>query len=50
MFYAFSLNFPPPPPPPPPPDVSLIKPDDSFNPLFKAIVYSVLWVRKLANT
>ena len=31
------------------PDVSLIKPEDSFSPLFKAVLYSVSWVRKLVN-
>ena len=27
-------------------DVSLIKPKDSFNPLFKAVLYSVSWVKE----
>ena len=27
-------------------DVALINPEDSFNPLIKATVYSVSWVRK----
>ena len=31
------------------PNTSLIKPEDSFNPLFKAMFYSVSWVRKLVN-
>lgn len=31
-------------------DVSLIKPKDSFNPLFRAILYtSMSWVLKLVN-
>ena len=32
-----------------PPNVSLIKPEVSFSPLFKAILYSMSWVRKLVN-
>ena len=32
-------------------DASLVKPpEDSFNPLFKAILYSVSWVRKLVSS
>ena len=29
------------------PDVLSVQPEDSLNPLFKAILYSVSWVRKL---
>ena len=29
------------------PDVSLVKPDESFNPLLKALLYWISWVRKL---
>jgi len=28
---------------------SLVKPEDTFNPSFKAILYSASWVRKVAN-
>ena len=31
-------------------DVSLNQTEGSFNPLFKAILYSVSWVRRLVNT
>ena len=30
-------------------EVSLLQPEDSHIPLFKAVVYSVSWVRKLVN-
>ena len=30
-------------------DLLLIKPEDSLNPLFKAVLDSVSWVRKLVN-
>ena len=32
------------------PDVLFVKPEDSLNPLFKAILYSVSWIRKLVNS
>ena len=31
-------------------DVWLIKPEGSYNPLFKAVLYSMSWGRKLVNT
>ena len=31
-------------------DRALMKTEDSFDPLFKAILYSVSWVRKLVNS
>ena len=31
-------------------DVSLLEPEDSFNPSLKAVIYSVLSVRKRVNT
>ena len=31
------------------PDVLSVQPEDSLNPLFKAILYSVSWVKKLVN-
>ena len=54
----FFFSSRPPPPAPTPshthththtPPVSLIKPQDSFNPLFKEVVYTLSWIRKFEN-
>ena len=42
LFHTFSLDY--------FPDVSLIKPEDSFNHMFKAVLDSVSWGRTLVNS